>query len=276
MPEASSAFHPTFQRVRFVLVEPTLAANIGAAARAIKTMGFSRLVVVKPKDPDYRSDPDAVALATGAADVLAASTCSEDLPAALAGVRLAVAMTGYDREFASPLRDLRSAATEAAAQLATIAQGDLAFVFGTERSGLSNADVLRCQWCAAIPADPHFASLNLAQSVQVTAYECQLALRGTAAIHSGQLRFDNDELPAGVEALEKLYEHFEQAATAIGFHDPDEPKTLMVRVRRLLNRARPTQTEVDLLRGVLAAVIESRADRAGRKRDAEERERGRG
>jgi tRNA/rRNA methyltransferase len=274
--EASSAFHPVFRRVRFVLVEPTLAANIGAAARAIKTMGFARLAVVNPKDADYRNHPDAVALATGAADVLIASTCTDDLLAALAGVRLAVAMTGYDREFGSPLRDLRSAATEAVTQLATFSEGDLAFVFGTERSGLSNADVLRCQWCAAIPADPQFASLNLAQSVQVTAYECQLALRGTAAIHPDQQRFDDDELPAGVEALEKLYEHFEQAATAVGFHDPDEPKTLMVRVRRLLNRARPTQTEVDLLRGVLAAVIESRADRAGRKRDSEQRKRLRG
>ena len=262
--------------MRFVLVEPTLAANIGAAARAIKTMGFARLAVVNPKDADYRNHPDAVALATGAADVLIASTCTDDLLAALAGVRLAVAMTGYDREFGSPLRDLRSVATEAAAQLATFPEGDLAFVFGTERSGLANADVLRCQWCAAIPADPQFASLNLAQSVQVTAYECQLALRGTAAIHPGQLRFDDNELPAGVEALDKLYEHFEQAATAVGFHDPDEPKTLMVRVRRLLNRARPTQTEVDLLRGVLAAVIESRADRAGRKHDTAERKRGRG
>lgn len=276
MSEASSAFHPTFQRVRFVLVEPTLAANIGAAARAIKTMGFARLAVVSPKDADYRNHPDAVALATGAADVLIASACTDELLAALAGVRLAVAMTGYDREFGSPLRDLRSAATEAAAQLATFPEGDLAFVFGTERSGLANADVLLCQWCAAIPADPQFASLNLAQSVQVTAYECQLALRGTAAIHPGQLRFDDDELPAGVEALEKLNEHFEQAATAVGFHDPDEPKTLMIRVRRLLNRARPTQTEVDLLRGVLAAVIESRADRAGRKRDTAERKRRRG
>ncbi len=82
--------------------------------------------------------------------------------------------------------------------------------------------------------------------------------------------------PPASRRLEKLYEHFEQAATAVGFHDPDEPKTLMVRVRRLLNRARPTQTEVDLLRGVLAAVIESRADRAGRKRDTEERKRRRG
>jgi len=255
-----------FRRVLYVLVQPTLAANIGAAARAIKTMGFDRLVVVDPRDADYRSDADAVALATGAADVLAASACELDLSSALAGVSLAIAMTGYDREFGPPLIDLRSAAGQAVQHLAALGKGDVAFVFGTERSGLSNADVLRCQMCCAIPANPHFASLNLAQSVQVTAYECQLALRGTTGIQPGQLRFGPDDAPAGVEALEKLYQHFERAATAVGFHDPAEPKTLMVRVRRLLNRARPTQTEVDLLRGVLAAVIESRADRAGRKR----------
>jgi tRNA/rRNA methyltransferase len=255
-----------FDRVRYVLVQPTLAANIGAAARAIKTMGFSRLVVVDPRDAGYRADADALALATGAADVLAASQSAADLESGLVGVSLAIAMSGYDREYGPALLDLRQGAGQAARHLESTDAGDIAFVFGTERSGLSNADVLRCQLCCAIPANPQFASLNLAQSVQVTAYECQLALRGTAAIQPGQLRFGPEDAPAGVEALEKLYRHFEEAATAVGFHDPAEPKTLMVRVRRLFNRARPTQTEVDLLRGVLAAVIESRAERAGRKR----------
>ena len=254
-----------FDRVRFVLVQPTLAANIGAAARAIKTMGFGRLVVVDPRDPGYRTDPDAVALATGAADVLAASRSAPDLASGLDGVGLAIAMTGYDREFGPPLDDLRGVAAQVAQHLAALDAGDIAFVFGTERSGLENADVLRCQLCCAIPANPQFASLNLAQSVQVTAYECQLALRGATTIQPGQLRFGPDDAPAGVAALEKLYQHFEEAATAVGFHDPAEPKTLMVRVRRLFNRARPTQKEVDLLRGILAAVIEARADRAGRK-----------
>ena len=211
-------------------------------------------------------DADAVALATGAADVLAASHCVASLSDALQGVAFAVAMTGYDREYGPALRDMRDVALECAHQLARLPSGDVAFVFGTERSGLANADVQRCQVCCAIPANPEFASLNLAQSVQVAAYEAQLALRGTAAIQPGQRRFGDDDPPAGVEALEKLYAHFEQAAAAVGFHDPHEPKTMMVRVRRLFNRARPTQTEIDLLRGVLAAVIQPRADRAGRKR----------
>jgi tRNA/rRNA methyltransferase len=257
-----------FPRVRFVLVEPTLAANIGAAARAIKTMGFTRLVVVAPRDADYRQDADAIARSTGAADVLAASATAADVTEALAGVTLAIAMTGYDREFGPRLLDLRSVAGQAADRLHTAPSGDIAFVFGTERSGLANADLMRCQLSCAIPANPEFASLNLAQSVQVAAYECQLALRATIAIHEGQRRFHDEDPPASVDALEKLYVEFERAATVVGFHDPAEPKTLMPRQRRLLGRASPTQTEVDLLRGVLAAVIEARADRAGRKRRA--------
>jgi tRNA/rRNA methyltransferase len=139
-------------------------------------------------------------------------------------------------------------------------------VFGTERSGLENEDVERCQRSCAIPANPAFASLNLAQAVQVAAYECQLALRGTASVQDQQRRFGPEESVAPIEALEGFYAHFERALVAVGALDPDEPKRLMQRLRRLFNRARPTQTEIDVLRGVTAAIIESRADRAGRKR----------
>lgn len=257
---------PLFARVRFVLVEPTLSANVGAAARAIKTMGFDRLVVVAPRDAGYRDEAGAVARATGAADVLRASRRAATLTEALDGVAYAAAMTGYDREYGPPLRDLRSVAGDAAERLSAASDGDIAFVFGTERSGLANEDVLRCQVSCAIPANPAFSSLNLAQSVQVAAYECQLALRGTTAVQADQKRFGPDDPPAGVAALERLYRQFEDAATAIGFHDPAEPKTLMPRLRRLFNRAQPTQTEVDLLMGVLAAVIQPRAERAGRKK----------
>ena len=256
---------PAADRIRFVLVAPSHAGNIGAAARAIKTMGFRRLVVVQPKDPLYREQPEAVALATGAADVLAASESCSGLAEALTGVHTAFAMTGYDRQFGPPLLDLHACAGTAADRLGA-ADEQVAFVFGTERSGLANEDVERCQVCCAIPADPSFSSLNLAQAVQVAAYECQLALRGTAAIHATQRRFGPDEAPAPVEALERFYAHFEQAMVAVGALDPAEPKRLMQRMRRLFNRARPTQTEIDVLRGVTAAIIESRAERAGRKR----------
>jgi tRNA/rRNA methyltransferase len=253
-----------FDRVRFVLVAPSHPGNIGAAARALKTMGFARLVVVRPRHADFRDHADAVALSTGALDVLRSSASFDTLAAALADVRTAWAMTGYDREFGPPLDDLRSCA-DAAARRAGEGE-EVAFVFGTERSGLQNDDVARCQACCAIPANPAFSSLNLAQAVQVAAYECQLALRGSVGVQGGQRRFGAEEPPAAGEALEGFYAHFERALVTVGALDPDEPKRLMPRLRRLLNRARPTQTEIDLLRGVTAAIIESRADRAGRKR----------
>lgn len=251
-----------------MLVAPSHPGNIGAAARAIKTMGFRRLVVVAPKHPDFRDQAEAVALATGAADVLVAAETQSALVGALAGVTTAFAMTGYDRQFGPALTDLRSCALAGAGQLAASPDTEIAFVFGTERAGLSNEDIERCQVCCAIPADPAFSSLNLAQSVQVAAYECQLALRATHGVHGGQNRFGPDELPAPIDAVEGAYAHLEQALAAIGYLDPTEPKRLMPRLRRLFNRARPTPTEIDLLRGIAAAVIESRSDRAGRKKKA--------
>lgn len=232
----------------------------------MKTMGFRRLVIVNPRVAEYREHPEAVALATGGADVLTASESCPMLAQALAGVSTAYAMTGYDRQFGPPILDVRSAALSTAHTLSSCGQGDIAFVFGTERDGLRNEDVERCQFCCAIPASAEFSSLNLAQAVQVTAYECQLALRGVAQIQPEQTRFGDGEAPAGVGALEGLYTHLEQAMVAVGYLDPDEPKRLMARLRRLFNRARPTQTELDVLRGISAAIIESRRDRAGRKK----------
>ena len=154
-------------RVRFVLCDPSLPANIGAAARAIKTMGFRDLWVVNPKHPDYREHPDAIALSTSSVDVLRESHSVATLTEALNGVTFAWALSGYDREYGPPIEELRSAASRACDFLAS-EPGDIAFVFGTERSGLTNAEIEVCQGIAAIPADPESPSLNLAQSVQET------------------------------------------------------------------------------------------------------------
>ena len=266
MHQPPTSIHTVFDRVRFVLVAPSHPGNIGAAARAMKTMGFRRLIIVNPRIAEYREHREAVALATGGADVLAASETCANLAQAVAGVTMAYAMTGYDRQFGPPMVDVRHAALNTADSLRASEEGDIAFVFGAERDGLRNEDVERCQFCCAIPASADFSSLNLAQAVQVTAYECQLALRGGAQIQPTQTRFGDDEVPASVGALEGLYTHLEQAMVSIGYLDPDEPKRLMARLRRLLNRARPTQTELDVLRGISAAIIESRSERAGRKK----------
>jgi tRNA/rRNA methyltransferase len=256
---------PTFttlaRQVRFVLVAPSHPGNIGAAARALKAMGFARLAVVNPRMADFRNHSEAVALSVGAVDVLSTSSEYPELAQALAGVTRAYAMTGYTREFGPPLIDLRAACAEAGAQmLAGDTPAEIAFVFGTERSGLTNDEVALCHASCAIPADPRHGSLNLAQAVQVAAYEMRLALSADPPAS----RFAA-EAPAGVEALENMYAHLEQALVALEYLDPDVPGKLMFRLRRLLARAHPTASEIDILRGICAAIIKRKSERIGSK-----------
>jgi tRNA/rRNA methyltransferase len=249
-------------RVRFVLVEPTHCGNIGAAARAIRTMGFGALSVVAPRDRGYRSAEEAVALAAHAVRVLQDSQMHATTVDALGGVDLAFAMTGYARQFGPPHRPLREAALQAARWLRQ-GGGSVAFVFGTERSGLVNRDVLRCHFSCAIPADLEFDSLNLAQAVQVTAYEMRCALSAPGSMQAGQ----PESHPGGatVEQIERLFESLEQGLTAIGFHDPQRPRYLMARLRSLFARAGLSASEVDILLGICAAMVEPKRLRAGRK-----------
>ena len=235
-------------RVRFVLCEPAHPGNIGSAARAIKTMGFRDLRVVAPREPGYRTHEEAVAYAT----------------------TFAWALTGYDREFGPPMSPLRPAAERSVAWLDEM-EGDIAFVFGTERSGMTNEEVMLCQGCAAIAADPASPSLNLAQAVQITAYEMHMALMAAEG-HEGELydwqsRFEHEQ-PASVEAVEGFFRHWEEAMTACGVHDPANPKFLMPITRRLFGRSGLTQTEIDLLRGICAAIIRPKRERKGSKTGA--------
>ena len=147
-------------------------------------------------------------------------------------------------------------------------EGDIAFVFGTERSGMTNEEVMLCQGCAAIAADPASPSLNLAQAVQITAYEMHMALMAAEG-HEGELydwqsRFEHEQ-PASVEAVEGFFRHWEEAMTACGVHDPANPKFLMPITRRLFGRSGLTQTEIDLLRGICAAIIRPKRERKGSK-----------
>lgn len=258
----------TSSRVRFILVDTSHPGNIGAAARAIHTMGFTDLVCVHPKDPDFRTHPEAVAFATSSIDVLQAARSFDTLEEALSDVTLAFAMTGYSREFGPPLEDLSVAAVRADKLLRSDARTRIAFVFGCERSGLTNAQIDCCQRCAAIVANPHSPSLNLAQAVQVAGYEMQLSLLGQGHAHElyeWQERFD-EEPPAGSQALERFFTHWEEAMTACGALDPEEPKNLMGMSRRLFARAALTQHEVDLLRGICAAIIRPKSERIGSKK----------
>ena len=245
-----------------MLVAPSHPGNIGAAARAIRTMGFGRLAVVAPREAGFRGHEEALAFATHAANVLRQASDHATLADALAGVRLSFAMTGYARQFGPPLVDLRSAAARAGVHAGQQA-GDVAFVFGAERNGLANEDVERCSACCAIAADAQAASLNLAQAVQVVAYECRLALAGGAI--DPRLTPFAEAAPASHERVEAMFVHLEQALAEIGYLDPAQPKRLMSRLRRLLARAQPSDTEVDILRGIAAAMIRRRAERVGGK-----------
>jgi len=174
---------------------------------------------------------------------------------------LSFAMTGYDREYGPPLRDLRSAARLAIDHLAA-GRGDVAFVFGTERTGLGNRDVERCHYSCAIRADPRFASLNLAQAVQVAAYECRMAQLAVSPETSLASRFD-EEPPPKVGDIEAMHEHLERGLVALGVLDPQAPRRTMARLRRLFARAQPSAADVALLRGIFAAMVERKLERAG-------------
>lgn len=242
---------PLFDRVRFVLVETSRPGNIGSAARAMKTMGFSELVLVSPRNPDPLRDDEAIALASGATDVLAGARIVSSLDKALAGCNFSVALSARPREFAPPLFEPR----QLAEHLADDPTLNAALVFGNERFGLSNEQVGKCSALVNVPANPDYSSLNLSQAVQVLAYECRMASMGQARAETG-IGF-RGEL-ASAEQVEGMFAHLEQALVEIEFLDPDNPKKLMPRLRRLFSRAQLETEEVNILRGIATQLIQKR------------------
>lgn len=240
-----------FSRVCFIMVEPSHPGNIGSAARAIKTMGFSQLVLVNPKVPDAASQPEAIALASGAADVLAAAKVCVTLEEALAPVTLALALTARLRDLGPPASDVRQAAELAREHLALSDTAQVAVVLGTERAGLTNEQVALCHRTCHIPANPEYTSLNVAQALQLAAYEVRYALLDPSA----RLPQREEAEPATSEAVQALLVHWEEALVTVGFLDPKHPKKLMPRMRHLFSRAGLSREETDLLRGVCTAMI---------------------
>jgi tRNA (cytidine32/uridine32-2'-O)-methyltransferase len=231
-------------RIRFVLVETTHTGNIGAVARAMKTMGLSRLHLVNPKRPP---DAEAVARASGADDLLAAARVHDGLVGALEGCRLAIGTSARLRTVEWPLLGPSECAERL---LAEAAQGEVALVLGRERSGLTNAELARCHYLVQIPTDPAFSSLNVAAAAQVFAYEIRRAsLAGAGRPAEGAPR----DL-ATAEAMEGFYEHLERTLVDIGYADPAQSDKLGRRLRRLFNRARPDWIELNILRGILSAA----------------------
>ena len=225
---------------RFVLVQPSHPGNVGAAARAIKVMGFTDLVLVQPRFADVLASDEARALASGAMDVLAQARVVDSLAQALDGITWACATAMTPRDFGPPTFAPRDHCAVLAASAHRVA-----FVFGPERTGMANDDVYRCHACVSIPAQPDYGSLNLAQAVQVIAYEWRQALGGFDV----QPRTTDAALADGV-AVQGVLAHWQQMLEHIGFLDPAAPKKLLPRLNQLLNRAQLTQEEVHILRGI--------------------------
>ena len=231
------------QSVRIVLVGTTHAGNIGGAARAMKNMAVGELYLVSPCQ--FRTY-EAYSRASGANDIIDNAIVCETLGEALEGCHLVFGTSARSRTLQSEVTDLR----HAAASLCELPEGrKAAVVFGRERSGLTNEELDLCHRRVHIPTNPEFSSLNLAAAVQLSVYEISLALQ---QVRSGGKESQTLE-PAPVEDMERFYEHLGNNLQATGFLDPENPRLLMRRLRRLFNRAQPDKSELAILRGILAA-----------------------
>ena len=230
--------------IRCVLVGTTHTGNLGAAARAMKTMGLSRLELVSPRQ---RPDAEALARASGADDLLERAGVHADLAEALAGCRLVIGASARLRSLPWPLLE-PPAAARLLLEEATL--GDVALVFGRESSGLANEELACCHYLVHIPTDPEFSSLNLAAAVQVLAYE----VRRTWREGLGERLPEEARDLATAEAMAGFHAHLAHTLADIGFSDPDQSTKLLMRLRRLFNRARPDWVEINILRGILSAA----------------------
>lgn len=231
--------------IRIVLVGTQHPGNIGSAARAMKTMGLSNLVLVAPR---RFPDPEAEALAAGAADVLAAARVTATLDEALAGCRYVLGSTARDRAISLPELSPGDAGT---ALVGRSANGDAALLFGRERTGLDNAELMRCHGRVFIPCNPDYPSLNLASAVQVLSYEIRLA-RLRAGNLPAQVPASDAEPVAGAEQMERLFAHLAEFMDEIDFHKGRSPDAVNQRLRRLFLRAGMDEREIRIIRGLLS------------------------
>ena len=232
--------------IRVVLSHTTHPGNIGAAARAMKTMGLQHLYLVNPR---YFPDPQASAMAAGADDVLLNAVVCSSIDEALQGVVFTVAMTARLRDISIAVKTPREAMPEVLQQAAT---QPVALLFGTEMSGLTNEEMGKAQLGVNIPSNPDFSSLNIAASVQVIAYELSVA----AQSYKPEAQEIN---PATHERMEGLYAHLEKTLFEIGFFTTQNPARLMQRLRRLFSRTRLEDEEINILRGMLTVTTEYNA-----------------
>jgi tRNA/rRNA methyltransferase len=251
-------------QTRFILIQTSHAGNVGAAARAMKTMGFDDLMLVAPRWANVLRREETIQRASGALDVLEKCRIVDTLDEALDGMThlCATAMTPRDfgpptttprEHFAQLVAGMRTTAPAANAAVWPAAQTGVAFLFGSERFGMRNEDVYRCHACLSIPSNPQFGSLNIGAALQVIAYDWRLALGGFA--DAPALPQLNAKL-ADAAQVSGMLTHLEQALVALEFLDPAAPKKLMPRLNALFNRAAVSQEEIHILRGIAKSILQ--------------------
>ena len=253
---------------RFILINPSHNGNVGAAARAMKTMGFDDLWLIAPRDPKVLNRDETIQRASGATDVLAKTRIVATLDEALHGVDhlCATAMTARDfgprtyapREYFELLSNGEQSAQEiqgldanSASNMTPLAHVRMGFLFGTERFGMRNEDVYRCHAALRIPTNPQYGSLNLASAVQLIAYDWRLVLGAY------EMKAEQPCDIADAAAVSGAMAHWERALVHLNFLDPNAPKKLMPRLNDLFNRAQLRNEEIHILRGIAKAMLES-------------------
>ncbi len=229
--------------IRIVLIDTTHPGNIGAVARAMKNMGLSELVLVRPKS---FPDPEATARASGADDVLERAKVYEQLEDAIADCGLVVGTSARERHMRWEQLEPRACAQQL---LAAASQEPTAILFGSERFGLTNAELLHCRWLVTIPTHEAYSSLNVAMAVQILAYELWLLARDALPATP-----ERDAPLATNQEMEHFYAHLQQVMDEVGFKDRTPGKHLMPRIKLIFNRTGLDQNEMNILRGILTAV----------------------
>jgi tRNA/rRNA methyltransferase len=268
-------FYDAAMHTRFILIHTSHAGNVGATARAMKTMGFDDLVLVAPRWPNVLRREETIQRASGALDILTQARIVDTLDEALEGMTHLCATAMTPRDFGPPTETPRQhfekwiqhknqqnhVNVEAEADAATdtserSAPEGMAFLFGSERFGMSNEDVYRCHVALSIPTNPRFGSLNLGAAVQLIAYEWRQALGGftTSPVGAGAVAQDNATL-ADAQQISAMLAHWQQGLSAIDFLDPAAPKKLMPRLNQLFNRAQLSKEEIHILRGIAKAML---------------------
>lgn len=240
-------------QIRIVLVNTTHSGNIGAAARAMKNMGVTQLVLV---DPIAEIDGDAIVRASGASEILDSCTIVSSLDEAVAGCGLVIGTSARGRHIPWPLCSPRECAGKA--KQAVQHDNSVALVFGRESRGLTNEELHKCNAHVHIPTNPDFSSLNIAAAVQVLCYEMRIAaLEETTQTQqetASKWGVEWDYELAPHDDMERFFDHLKQSLVDIGFLDPNTPKQLMTRLRRMFQRTALDKMEVSMMRGILAAV----------------------